>query len=244
MSCRVWKAFGAGLVCALLAGPAQAGFSITTGSITLDQGGSGFVPVMIQSTSGTQPLDFVGYQFQITTTSGRLLEFQDSPFPDPTFGDSGYVFFGNSADQSVMSGLGFASTTGTPNDTFIGGDFTADGTSVLVPETPTMLLVNLPVTAVTALAGDVFTISLVPSTDASPMGLDGNTGFSAGGTFAPYDSLPGTVTITQGVPEPGGLTLIVLGGLGIFGSTYRRRSRRDQREEHMPVEAALQDASH
>jgi PEP-CTERM motif len=213
----------------LIAGQAQAGFLITTGNITLGQGSSGFVPVMIQGTGGAQPLDFVGYQFQITTTSGRLLEFQDSPFPDPTFGDSRYVFFGDSADQSVMSGLGFASTTVSPNDTFIGGDFTADGTGVFVPETPTMLLVDLPVTADSALAGDVFTISLVPSVDVSPMGLDGNTGFSAGGTFTPYDSLPGTVTITHSVPEPGGLTLIGLGGLGLLGSTYRRRRRRGQR---------------
>jgi hypothetical protein len=217
MSCRVWKAFGAGLACVVLAGPVQAGILITTGSITLDEGGSGFVPVMIQSTSGTLPLDFVGYQFQITTTSGRLLEFQDSPFPDPTFADSRYVFFGDSADQSIMSGLGFASTSTTPNDTFIGGDFTADSATVNIAETPTMLLVDLPVMAVTAVAGDVFTISLVPSADASPVGLDGNTGFSAGGTFLPYASLPGAVTINQAVPEPGGITILGVGVLSILG---------------------------
>ncbi len=225
MSRQLWMACGAGVICLLLAGQGQAGFLITTGSITLDQGGSGFVPVLIQSTSGPESLDFVGYQFQITTTSGRLLEFQDSPFPDPTFSDPTYVFFGDSANQSVMSGSGFASSTGEPNDTFIGGDFTADGTRVIIVETSAMLLVDLPVTAVTALAGDVFTISLVPSADVSPIGLDGNTGFSAVGTFAPYDSQTGTVTITQTVPEPGGLTLISLGGLGVLGHAYRRRSR-------------------
>lgn len=150
MSRQLWMACGAGVICLLLAGQGQAGFLITTGSITLDQGGSGFVPVLIQSTSGPESLDFVGYQFQITTTSGRLLEFQDSPFPDPTFSDPTYVFFGDSANQSVMSGSGFASSTGEPNDTFIGGDFTADGTRVIIVETSAMLLVDLPVTAVTA----------------------------------------------------------------------------------------------
>jgi hypothetical protein len=166
-------------------------------------------------------LDFAAYEFRITTASGRLLEFQDSPVPDPTFASSNYVFFGNSADQTVMSGAGFASTTDTTNDTFIGGDFTADGTSVGVSAMPPLLLVELPVTAVTGLVGDTFTISLVPQADSRPDGLDGNTGFSAAGTFAPYDSTPGTVMITGAVPEPAGLTLIGTGFVAIIA--YFRR---------------------
>ena len=222
---RLWTMMGTGLLGVLLVGQAQAGLLIAVGDIALSQGGSGYVPVTIQSTAGTSLVDFTAFQFQIDTASGRLLEFEDSPFPDPTFGASNYVFLGNSADQTVMSGLGTASTTNVAGDTFIGGDFTADGTSVMVPELPAMLLVDLPVTAVTALAGDVFTISLVPLADASPTGLDGNTGFSTGGTFMPYTSQSGMVTITtnSSVPEPGSLTLIGFSALGLLVYSARRR---------------------
>ncbi len=226
---RLWTISGAGLIGVLLVSQAQAGLLITAGDISLDQGGSGYVPVTIQSTAGTALLDFTAFQFQINTASGRLLEFQDSPYPDPTFGASNYVFFGNSADQAVMSGLGTASDTSAAGDTFIGGDFTADGTSVMVSATSAMLLVDLPVTAVTALAGDVFTISLVPLADASPGGLDGNTGFSAGGTFMPFTSQSGTVTImsNSSVPEPGSLTLTGSGALALLlGYSVRRQRRR------------------
>lgn len=224
MRLRSWAPLAIGVLCLVLGRPTQAGFVISVGDINLAPGGSAFVPVTIEgvgSLGAAQPLDFAAYEFRISTASGRLLEFHDSPVPDPTFANPNYVFFGNSADQAVMSGAGLASTTQTTNDTFIGGDFTADGTSVSVGGMSPLLLVELPVTAVTALAGDTFTISLVPTADSRPDGLDGNTGFSAGGTFAPYDSTPGTVTITGAVPEPAGLTLIGAGLAAI--AAYLRR---------------------
>ena len=227
MQRRMWATLGAGLLGLLLAGPGRADFIITVGNLSLPQNSSGFLAVTIQSTvAGGEPLDFTAFEYRITTSSGRLLEFQNSPAPssDPTFANPNYVFFGDSLDQMTSSPLGTAFTTTTTNDSFMGGDLKADPPPALVPAAPSKLLAELPVSAVTALVGDTFTISLVPSSGA---GFSGNTGFAADGVFAPFTSIPGTVTITpavSAVPEPASVTLALIGA-GLAGLAGWRRRR-------------------
>jgi hypothetical protein len=94
------------------------------------------------------------------------------------------------------------STTNVPNDTFLGGDLTGDGADIAGSLT-NVLLAYLPVTTSQALppvAGDVFTVSLVPGSDDEPNGISGFTGFAdSAGAYYPFSSTAGTVTI---VPEP------------------------------------------
>ena len=230
MQRRMWASLGAGLLGLLLAGPARADFIITVGHMSLQQGSSGFLDVSIQSNiPGGQPLDFTAFEFRIATGSGRLLEFRNSPAPssDPTFANPSYVFFGDSGDQmsTPPSPLGAAFTTTTANDSFMGGDVKADPPPAVVPSASSELLAELPVSAVTARAGDTFTISLVPS---SAAGFSGNTGFAANGVFAPFTSIPGTVTITPAAtaaPEPASLTLLATGALGLLGYGWRKRKQ-------------------
>ncbi|MGH7138795.1 MAG: PEP-CTERM sorting domain-containing protein [Pirellulales bacterium] len=211
------------------AGAGQAAVIVSVGDLLLPAGSMGYVPVDI---SGVGNLQSSNFEFRITTTGSTRLEFTDSPDPssDPTFAaGSGYVFAGNSGDQTLDIILGKASESmgGVPNDTFIGGDFTADGNNVVLPATPD-LLAYLPVTSLTSLppvAGDTFTISLIPMSDANPMGLDGNTGFAdKAGVYNAFTSSNGTVTITaaSAVPEPGTFGMMLTGAIALLAATWQR----------------------
>ena len=216
---------------------ARADFDITVGSLTLAPGGSGLLPVYINSNAmGGQDLAAAGFTLQITTSGPTQLDFQNSPAAasDPTFTNASppYVFLGNSADLTFSTmmppipiPLGTASMTVVPNDTFIGGDATYDGTNVTVGATND-LLGYVPVTANTILPpvpGDTFTVSLVPTADGSPIAADGNTGFqNMAGNFFPYSSTSGTVTISS-VPEPGSIVLLVIGLAAFAGGRRFRR---------------------
>jgi hypothetical protein len=207
------RQFILGLAFCLTCADAQANYLVTVGSILLPTGSNGYVPVYISSDSGDS-LASTNFEFRITTAGATRLEFGGSPNPtgDPTFSNSAYVFFGNSADYINSFPLGVASQSIVPADTFVGGDGTNDFSNVTVPGS-NVLLAELQVTAATALppgVGDTFTINLMPSTDSGLNGLNGNTGFADNnGTFYSFGSMSGNVTI---VPEP---TSWVLGLIGL-----------------------------
>ncbi|HVA47066.1 MAG TPA: PEP-CTERM sorting domain-containing protein [Pirellulales bacterium] len=196
---------------------------MSVGDLLLSAGSSGYVPVEITGDLTGANIASTSFEFRIATTGPTRLEFTNSldPASDPTFTAANYVFAGNSFDQTFdLNNLGNATTTNVLNDTFIGGDATADGSNVLLTAISDKLLAFLPVTSVTSLppvAGDIFTISLVPLANANPSGLDGNTGFADNGgvnaVYAPFTSTPGTVTIEQPspVPEPGTFGLLLVG---------------------------------
>ncbi len=96
-----------------------------------------------------------------------------------------------------------------PSDTYIGGDGAAAGNAVI--GSSSQLLLQMTVTAATGtlspVAGDTFTISLIPNV---------NTFFSDGVTNIPYTSTSGTVTIGStpaAVPEPATILLVGIAGL-------------------------------
>jgi hypothetical protein len=189
---------------------ARANYLITIGNLTLAPGGTGTLNVNIDSTAPAgNNLDTFGFEFQITTSSPRLLEFTSSQ-PNP-YSNSAYVFFGNSLNQGPpVFALGTVSSMGAPSNTYTGGDGTVTG-SVHIGAT-NELLCQLSVTAATGalspVAGDTFSINLVPNA---------NTFFSVGGTGTPSSSTSGTVTIgSASVPEPASL---LLSGLAMLVGT-------------------------
>ncbi len=196
------------LLVGLITNGARADFVVTIGDLVLQPNAAGLLPVIVSSTTG-QALANTNFEFLITTSGPTRLEFASSPDPssDPTFAAPGYAFAGNSGDQAFNISLGTASTTNVPNDTFFGGDLTADGTDILGPLAGA-LLAYLPITTSQTLPpvpGDTFTVSLIPSADGGSNGISGFTGFSdSGATFFPFTSTDGTITI---VPEPSSWSL-------------------------------------
>jgi hypothetical protein len=232
--CRFCFATVLFLVCSLRV---EAALVVTVGNVTLT-GSSGNVPVYI-SGSG----DLVGVtEFELLITpigsAPLLLEFANSPVPDPTFGDPNYIFSGQSGDAASSSGLGFAAQSNFsppqqnfPNDTFFGLD---NATNYDVAVTSPLLLGDVPLTTLGSAGAtpDSYLISLVPGSSSSltPTGPDGNTGFSNGAQSAWYafTSVSGTVTVEQpafsAVPEPGTFGMLLAGMIGIIW-TKRRRAK-------------------
>ena len=195
--------------------PAQAGIMVSVGNLDLQPGGSGFVNVMIKSSGSlTTDLNAYNFEFRIDTLGATRLEFV-SPQSDPQLIDPDYVFSGDSADAIFAAPVGAVSTAVVPNDTFIGGDGTFSGNDVAIGTS--QLLARLEVKTATLLppvAGDQFTISLIPS---------GNTFFvDSFYNSVSFTSTPGTVTIAQSVPEPSSLLLwLSLGALGLIAAGFR-----------------------
>jgi hypothetical protein len=132
--------------------------------------------------------------------------------------------------------VGSAGQTVYPNDTFTGADSTFSGNPVSLSAGHTFLLASLTLTTATGaapMAGDSFTIALVPpsgsgSVAANPNTFFDNFNFSTGEEVSatPFTSLSGTVNIA--VPEPdtiiSGLTALLLLA-GYHGIHRVRRSR-------------------
>jgi hypothetical protein len=195
---------------------ARADLVITIGDLTLAPGGAGTIDVTITSdATPVDTLDSFGFEFRITGTGPTRLEFTATQ-PDPfALTNPDYVFLGSSSDQQNGLTLGSVSTTTVPNDTYIGGDQTGVGGSA-VSIVGTKLIAQLSVTTVTSLppmAGDSFTITLVPGI---------NTDFSSGGSSIGFTSRPGTVLVSA-VPEPRSIHLLCLGGLVLATTIPRRR---------------------
>jgi hypothetical protein len=160
---------------------------------------------------------------------GRFAQFQNSPPPgsDPTFSNPNYVFAGNSSNVFFNLPLGVASTTANPNDTFTGGDSTAPPFNDITIGTTPVLLGDLPVSAGTGVAGDMFAINLVPPSGTSFTGS--NTGFTnQASTLYPFTELnSGAVMIGAplGIPEPSTVAIALLGGLAGLPTLLRRWKR-------------------
>ncbi len=201
------------LLVAGLTARAEPILQISIGSNNIAAGQSGSVAVYISSnTPGSSiDLDTYNFEFQITTLSGPdHLQFatnQGDPYSDKT-----YVFYQDSGAEGYP--LGNVSTQGTPNNTYIGGDYTSDGAEVAVGDP--MLLTTLTVTTATGLppvSGDTFLISLIQ---------DSNTYFQDGGMNLNFTTNPGKITVEPAnfVPEP---PSAVMAAMALAGALFGRR---------------------
>jgi len=208
-------------LCLSVAVPVQAGLMVTIGNTSIPVGQTSSVDVLLSSDSSNDVLWAFGLELEITTASGRLLEFVQTGGvpPDTQLSDSNYVFA--STGSAAIDAPPFGAVG--PNTTYSGLDISNDPLGVSGPFS-NLLLVRLDLTTLTgnaAQAGDVFSISLVTAN---------------GGTFfwdADFNDIPlssnvGEVTITGRstpvVPEPASVVLLLSGLVGI---AFRRNRRRN-----------------
>jgi hypothetical protein len=223
------------VVVAGVVAPARAGLLVTVDNATLVAGTTTSVNVYVSSDDplgADQALQSFGFEFRITIVP-PVLTFVD-PQPIAYLTDPAYVFVGDSG-ALTLGQVGNVSPTVSPSDTFIGGDFTASFSDVLVPTT-NRLLARLQISASAAAPTTVGTIALVPSLGTSVEYLNGlsNTGFlDANLNPISFSSTPGTITVFAAsggqvepvvVPEPASLTLLAAGA-GLLGWWGVRRKR-------------------
>lgn len=204
--------------CLTLHASAWADLVITIEDADIQPGQTATVNVWISGSDDA--LSFFGYEFAITPkgSTASSLQFVD-PQPEATFvTTTNYVLYGDSwAAQSSPYLVGAATTTTTPNDTFLGGDSTNSLTNMTVGGTNRLLL-QMQVTANTSLppvSGDSFEISLQPTS---------STFFEdASGTPVPFTAVTATI---HAVPEPATVVSMVSAGLALCGLVWFRRRRR------------------
>ena len=195
--------------------------SISVGSLALAPDGSGEVEVTV--TGSGDLVNLVGYEFQITPSAGTSSQLRFVEEDEAFLSLPNYLFTGNSAalDDGLASSVGAVSTTTLPDDTFVGGDSTADFGNLTI--NGSHLLVRLAVQHDTGPAdpsttlGHAFSISLVPSSGDSSAFAGGtsNTGFvDASFSGVDFDSTGGEVSIV--IPEPSSLCLLAICGLGLL----------------------------
>lgn len=122
MVCRLWS-LAVGLLL-IVTSTAQAGFVVNIGSTSVQAGQSGSIDVLLSSDSSNDVLWAFGLELEITTSSGRLLEFaQTGGVPaDTQLTDPNYVFAltGSAAiDAPPFGAVG-------PNTTYTGLDISND----------------------------------------------------------------------------------------------------------------------
>jgi hypothetical protein len=220
---------------AVFAVPAQAALIISIESASVAQGGTGTVDVFLTSTASPGTPDLInnyGFQLQITNNGSDNTQLAFST--NQNFGyisnsslNPAYLFLGDSFDaHPPPTPVGSPGKTVYPNDTFTGADSTFSGNPVSLSAGTTYLLASLTVTTLTGaspVAGDAFTISLVPtsgtgSVDANTNTFFDNFNFNTGQEISatPFTSSSGTVDIVGAsvVPEPAsiisGLTALVV----------------------------------
>ncbi len=207
MKRRVWELVAAW--CLSFAVPAQAGLIVTIGSTSIPVGQTGSVDVLLSSDSSNDVLWAFGLELEITTASGRLLEFVQTGGvpPDTQLSEPNYVFA--STGSAAIDSPPFGAVG--PNTTYAGLDISNDPLGVAGPFSD-LLLVRLDLTTLTGSApqaGDVFFISLVTA--------NGGTFFNdADLNDIAYTDNVGEVTITRTnavVPEPA--TVLMLLGAGV-----------------------------
>jgi hypothetical protein len=211
--------------------PARAGgLVISVGSASVAPGGTATVDVLLTAASA-ESINQYAFTLQITNNGadGTQLAFsntQNFSYIGNTSLSPSYVFLGDSsAAQPPPSPIGapFTSTTGYTNDSFFGTDSTFSGNPVTISPGKTYLLAILSITALTLappMAGDSFTMSLVPSMGNGSVNTNPNTffdnfNFNTGAevSSAPFTSTSGTVNImASAIPEP---STIILGLAGL-----------------------------
>jgi hypothetical protein len=215
--------------------PARADLVISIGNASVPQGGTTTVDVLLTSNASSlspDEIDNYGFQLQVKNNGldGTQLAFattQDFSYISNTALNPSYVFLGDSfAALPPPSTIGGPSTTVYPNDTFTGADSTASGNPVSLSSGTTYLLASLTLTTATGsgpVAGDSFTISLVPTFGSgsmfdNPTTFFNNFDFNNTGTQlteTAFTSTPGTVRLSSppGVPEPASIVLGLTGML-------------------------------
>jgi hypothetical protein len=245
MAQRVWVLFLALLLAGLVV-PAQADLVISIQDNSVTEGGSGTVDVFLTSTAGPQNPDLINnYAFQLQITNNGVdntqLAFsanQDFGYISNTGLNPAYLFLGDSfAAQPPASAIGTPGQTVYPNDTFTGTDSTFSGNPVSLSSGTTYLLASLTITTLTGaapIAGDAFTISLVPNSGTGSLFDNPNTyfdnfDFNSGTELSatPFTSTTGTVNIVgAAVPEPASIISAMTALLILSGFHGVRRFRR------------------
>ena len=232
---RWFLATSAIAIALMLGGSARADLTITIGNVSIPEGGTGFLDVMIKSTDGSaQNLAQAGYEFLITPDinvitmmpTATTLEFTLSQ-PQGYMSEMGYVF-PMSGNVQFMTTNGAVSTVNNPNDRLSGGDNNLDPGLTNVSVTGDVLLIRLQLTAnlfmlpgIPPVVGDTFKVRLLTPSD-DPFGTSTLFQDQVGNDLT-YTSTIGTVTITaRAVPEPGSLAMLALGAIAI-GTFARRR---------------------
>ncbi len=182
--------------------------------------------------NGTVPLslDQFGFEFQIVPVGNAPAELSFvNPQPQP-FADPAYVFYGNSLATPT---LGAVMTTGTLNDTYLGGDATADGSNVTIPAGSSSFLLTQLTVSLNGLylkTPGMFQIVLTPSSLAASGSPSADTFFQYADSqgnehYLDYTSNAGTITIPTiaggpgSVPEPSSLAMVAAGT--VFGLLAR-----------------------
>lgn len=217
------RIMGFALLIGMFAIPTQAAVMVTVRSTSMTEGMPATIDVFVRAELGTTvDLDNFGLEFLISPGSPRQIQFAPTQdFPGLTT-DANYVFFSLGGNP-----VGSIAPTNFPNDTFVGGDYVGTGPAS-VPDSD-VLLTRLKLLPGTALAGDVFTVSLVNIYDAST-NPSGNTFFFDDGNFTngiSVDFTPGTVTIVAAnaaVPEPSSAATLM--AIAVIGAWARRRQSR------------------
>lgn len=190
------------------------------GPVTVAAGGGiGSIDVFVSSTTGADNLDLFSAEFLLTPVGGAPIGgLQFGTQLEAQLVDGTYVHAGNSAGSPI------GTVSGGNNETYIGGDSTADFLGTTLPLSPlNRLLFRLDLTTTTALAGDQYTITLV--NDVNTFFLDET---FTGLTIDPQSfANSGTINISAAaVPEPGSVILLTT----IFGGCAWRSRRRKTSE--------------
>jgi len=181
--------------------------TVTPSSSTFVEGDSGFIDVMISSTS-SDSLDGYLFDLNITGGSGAVFGVQSDAF----LTNSNYVFFGRSANvansfaASMISGGGSIATLADNSYDFLSPP---DSLPFTLSSSPS-LLARLQFNAVSA---GVFTVGINAATSSfSDANFDPFTFTSTGGSFE-----------VTAVPEPSSLVLAGIAGVGAVMAKRRRR---------------------
>lgn len=218
------------LVCIFSLHPAstEAAIIVSIDSTSIAVGGTGSVDVRLMST-GAEQLYGYSVEFEITSGSGRTLEFVQTlgvP-PDTHLSDPDYVFYDDGSAAITGGSSGFVG----PNTSYVGLDVSDNPLGLSGPFD--QLLARLNFTTLTGnapLAGDIFTIQLINSNGNTYFRdptflLDVDPAFDGNLTLNPVF---GTVTITgttAAVPEPG--FALLSGIIGLSVAARHRRTRRN-----------------
>ena len=211
------------LLCLLtLSVPASAAVIISVQDANVVTNGTGFVDVLISSSSPDELLTLTGFEFQITGSPNGTgsLEFLHESNP-ANFSPPDYIFgaaTGNYADNLLSSTSIYGSDS-----------YQAGLTSVTLTGTPqTLVRLNLKHTAVgapEAAVNSTFTIGL------NPLGANDfsywdnpNSMLAPLGINASSFANTGTITITSAaVPEPSTFAVLAMLGVGAIGRKLRQR---------------------